>query len=570
MMAMAADYYATDMRLFESFSRLGLKALIQTALDIGSSNTGQVTINELLANPTTVSRNVDSHSRNGREKLTFVLKKHFDSGLNVACTLDLWMDAVKTNLYMSITIHYIDEMFNLYARTLHVKPVEEASHMAEMVLEEFSKGLAVFKVMADMYQQIIVVSDSGSNCCGANGIPSAFYWLACLDHKLATVLTTVVNKTTKMENGVRSKPFYWYKDVQHMMSLFMLIDACKKLVEYSKRANLQSQLSKTLKQENATRWNSLLRCLLSIEEMYDELVPLLQIKDKLSKLNDISWALLKELIAFLAPFQHATLALEKFKHPTLHKVVWWHHVIMGHLRLVLSDAVDEDGNVTTAKDPDSIKAIKGIMLSLLYIKFVLDDIHVMVSLLDPIMKSRLVRLGVERNQIEQAKDKLKVAMIKYAPLDDEEEDVLPARSPVRKKACSSVSMYDQMLDDDDEEDNVPRAEGHDAAAALNARVDNEYEAYMKHKVTDGEMRQCADSDVSGEFHVLSWWRRKGKDMFPILARVMRSTLCILASNAMSKNNFSDAGNTLTKKRNRLKPRMINNLMFLRSNRDICM
>jgi hypothetical protein len=109
---------------------------------------------------------------------------------------------------MSITIHYIDEMFNLYARTLHVKPVEEANHTAKMVLEEFSKGLAVFKVMADMYQQIIVVSDSGSNYYGANGISLAFYWLAYLDHKLATVLTTVVNKTTKMENGVMSKPFY--------------------------------------------------------------------------------------------------------------------------------------------------------------------------------------------------------------------------------------------------------------------------------------------------------------------------------------------------------------------------
>jgi len=193
-------------------------------------------------------------------------------------------------------------MFNLYARTLHVKPIEEASHMAEMVLEQFSKGLAVFKVMADMYQNIIVVSNSASNFCGVNGIPSTFYWLACLNHKLATVLTTIVNKTTKMENGVRSKPFYRYKDVPHMLPLFMLIDVCKKLVEYCKRANLQSQLSKTLKQENATRWNSLLRCLLSIEEMYDELVPLLQMKDNLSKLNDISRALLKELIAFLAPF----------------------------------------------------------------------------------------------------------------------------------------------------------------------------------------------------------------------------------------------------------------------------
>ncbi len=120
---------------------------------------------------------------------------------------------VKKNSYMSITIHYIDEMFNLYARTLHVKPVEEAIHTAEMVLEEFSKGLAVFKVMADMYQQIIMVLDSGLNYYGANGIPSVFYWVAYLDHKLATVLMTVMNKTTKMENGIRSKSFYWYKDV---------------------------------------------------------------------------------------------------------------------------------------------------------------------------------------------------------------------------------------------------------------------------------------------------------------------------------------------------------------------
>ncbi len=397
MTVVAADYCAIDMCSFEFLSGLGLKVLIQIALDIGSSNTGRVTIDKLFANPTTINRNVDSRAWNGRKKLTFILKKHFDSGLNMACTLNLWMDSVKKNSYMSITIHYIDEMFNLYTHTLHVKPDEEASHMAKMVLEEFSKGLVVFKVMVDMYQQIIVVSDSGSNCYGVNGISSAFYWLACLDHKLVTVLTIVVNKTTKMENGVRSKPFYQYKDVQHMLPLFMPIDTCKKLVEYCKCANLQSQLSKTLKQENATRWNSLLRCLLSIEEMYNKLMSLLQMKDKLSKLNDIFRALLKELITFLTPFQQATLALEKFKHPTFDKVVWWRHVILGHLRLVLSNVVDENGNVTTAKDSDSIKAIKGIMLPLLYSKFVLDDIHVMASLLDPIMKSHLVRLGVVRN-----------------------------------------------------------------------------------------------------------------------------------------------------------------------------
>jgi hypothetical protein len=46
MTAAAVDYYATDMRPFESLNGLGLKALIQTTLDIGSSSISRVTIDE--------------------------------------------------------------------------------------------------------------------------------------------------------------------------------------------------------------------------------------------------------------------------------------------------------------------------------------------------------------------------------------------------------------------------------------------------------------------------------------------------------------------------------------------
>jgi hypothetical protein len=47
-----------------------------------------------------------------------------------------------------------------------------------------------------------------------------------------------------------------------------------------------------------------------------------------------------------------------------------------------------------------------------------------------------------------------------------------------------------------------------------------------------------------------------------------SVLCILASGSKSKSNFSDAGNTLTKKRPGLKPTTMNNLLFVRSNQDL--
>jgi hypothetical protein len=47
-----------------------------------------------------------------------------------------------------------------------------------------------------------------------------------------------------------------------------------------------------------------------------------------------------------------------------------------------------------------------------------------------------------------------------------------------------------------------------------------------------------------------------------------SVLCIPASNSKSESNFSDAENTLTKKRFGLKPATVNDLLFVRSNQDL--
>jgi hypothetical protein len=44
--------------------------------------------------------------------------------------------------------------------------------------------------------------------------------------------------------------------------------------------------------------------------------------------------------------------------------------------------------------------------------------------------------------------------------------------------------------------------------------------------------------------------------------------CMLASNSKSESNFSDAGNTLIKKRFDVKPATMNDLSFVRSNQDL--
>ena len=256
----------------------------------------------------------------GRDKLKKILHDHFSAGLYAAFTFDLWTDDIRKVAYMSITVHYISEVFELNARTLHVKPVRDASHTAIMVSDEFREGLETFELNNFNAAQFIVVSDSGSNCSGADGVRSLYDWHPCCDHKIATILTTVLNKTTVMCKGVRSAPFYKYHD--HALEIYTLIDAVKGLVTFFKQTNLQSKLTKTLKQENVTRWNSLLRCLHSVQDMLGEVVVLMTERNKLHKVANIDKDLLKELITFLEEFQKATLALEKFKEPTLHRVIY--------------------------------------------------------------------------------------------------------------------------------------------------------------------------------------------------------------------------------------------------------
>ena len=75
-------------------------------------------------------------------------------------------------------------------------------------------------------------------------------------------------------------------------------------------------------------------------------------------------------------------------------------------------------------------------------------------------------------------------------------------------------------------------------------------------------------DTTAKFNILLWWKLKGAPTFPIMSRVARLVLCIPASNSKSESNFSDAGNTLTKKRSGLKPTIVNDLLFVRSNQDL--
>jgi hypothetical protein len=76
-------------------------------------------------------------------------------------------------------------------------------------------------------------------------------------------------------------------------------------------------------------------------------------------------------------------------------------------------------------------------------------------------------------------------------------------------------------------------------------------------------------DTNAKFIILLWWKLKGIPTFPIMSRVARLVLCIPTSSSKLESNFSDAGNTLTKKRSGLKPTTMNDLYLSDPTKSWC-
>ena len=78
-----------------------------------------------------------------------------------------------------------------------------------------------------------------------------------------------------------------------------LMTGCKNLVCHFKHTGLQRKLSKTLKQECPTRWNSTYLMLESIVEQYDSIHDILKERSELRFLYAVDQDLLKEVCSFL-------------------------------------------------------------------------------------------------------------------------------------------------------------------------------------------------------------------------------------------------------------------------------
>ena len=456
---------------------------------------------DILPHPTTVSRNTQKAADMGREALATRLRTALSNPSGcVSFTTDQFTDQYKQRTYTSITAHWIEEwVLHSHVLTTHEFP-EDQQKTGINIRQHLQEIFQEMGLSPELLKRAVFTTDKGSNII-----------LALRDEERLDCINHILNRVVQHSLEPKHAP----------VAVLDLISAGKELVRFIKKSSLQEQLSKTLKQSQATRWNSTFTMLQSILDSYDELQQLLAIKrpSELHCLTAINKSLLKELTDFLHEFEIATKACEGEHHPTLHRVI----PLMKQLEAHCESAEGDSCPLISLKDK---------MLTFLQDKFTPHILHKAAVFLNPLQKSmRALPLEDRQLVLNYINDRIDALPLRaHRPAPQEE-----APQPPEKKRRLNINTFDDLPEDEEQL--------------------SEVELYQQHSVK-GPDRQLP---------LLEWWKQHSTT-FPALSTVAASILCIMSTSAPSERNFSIAGTVVSLRRSSLKPSSVNSLLFINSAR----
>ena len=259
---------------------------------------------------------------------------------NFAFTTDMWSDKYQHQNFISISIHYVDENWKLRKATLGMNKFDKQKTTVniradcERILKLYFKESEV----AIIIQNSILVTDGGSNM--TNIFPQRF---PCQCHKLNLFVEWTLNDkplaTEKyMNKEIPPKKLFNLKT--QCPNFQESLSSTKHLVTFFKQSALNSKLSKTMKQEVETRWNSELALINSYLDMKNEIAALLLEIGKLEKVSSINNAILEEFSKFLQPFKDSSDILSGDKYPTINLVALHFNMLEKHIEITHNDSCE--------------------------------------------------------------------------------------------------------------------------------------------------------------------------------------------------------------------------------------
>lgn len=111
------QFVCQDIRPFQTVAGEGFKALANVLNMIGVKY-GQVAASEILPNPTTISRNIEAKYAEIKQNVVIPQLLKYVNVYGGSVTTDMWTEQSTQTSYITLTVHYINDDWELVCRTL--------------------------------------------------------------------------------------------------------------------------------------------------------------------------------------------------------------------------------------------------------------------------------------------------------------------------------------------------------------------------------------------------------------------------------------------------------------------
>ena len=177
------EFVCKDIRPFTTVAGDGFVELAQTLINMGVKY-GQLNARDILPHPTTVSRHVSNKADTIKTTVVIPDISKFVNRWGGGITSDMWTECYTQASYITVTLHYIDNSWQLMARTLATREFEEQRHTGVNIKADLDKILREFAIDE---KKIYFVTDRGANMLAA--LKSCNH-ISCSDHIINTICLT--------------------------------------------------------------------------------------------------------------------------------------------------------------------------------------------------------------------------------------------------------------------------------------------------------------------------------------------------------------------------------------------
>ena len=432
---------------------------------------------------------------------------------SVSFTTDMWTSAAGTS-FCALTVQFIDDDFKLHRYTPFCKKFE-GKHTGQNIAIELDKMIESLKLDINELERWCV-NDNASN--------------QKVAIRLCKYLEVYFCDLHTMQLAIRDS----FKDVP---GISKLLKKTKKIGKFSHRSTkamdeLKSKCEhlkmkfKKPKNPQKTRWNSQHDNMKSIKYLKPALKELAEEEDEWHKLRltDEEWEKLDAIVDVLEVMKDATKVLEAEKTPTMNRVVERLYTIKEKLTEFVKPG-NKRSVITFAK----------ALMNRMEQRFpnIGTDIFVRcaANYIDPRYKGgHFDSVG----KLESTKAEMEV---KYPNTEENIDNFDNIEDDVNKSPTSKMRTKLKIKKSQDTSETKLRKE----------MIDYETYSYAR-----------KDEDV------LEWWK-KHQHILPLLSTIAKKVLAIPSSSAKSERVFSTGGNVVTKKRNRLAPNKVEDLIVISEN-----